>query len=174
MSVDRPSPSPAPGSHTRPAPVAPKAPLLLGSRWGISNRRPLWWAEQVRPDGQAIPESVKYHGAWFAQNAEAYRRSYRLLEAGVLVFAAAVPVAVAADLPSVFAAGLGALAAIATGLRQSFQPQQHWADHARTRTLIEAEVVDFLNEQPPYVAGVECGSALAVRIQDITVKRSPV
>jgi Protein of unknown function (DUF4231) len=170
-------PGPHPGPGPQPGPQArPRRPA--SSRWSIVNRRQrrfketLWWVQLDNLDGLAVPVSVVERGAYYASIADLYRRSHRVLEVAVLSFAAAVPVAVAAGASGGVTAALGALAAVCTGVRQTFRPQQNWLDYRRARMRVEAEVVQFLYGVPPYQDPDAATSILVVRIEDIVASQN--
>lgn len=127
-----------------------------------------WWLTIQHPDNVLLPVNVVERGRWYQKQMRNARIKSHTADTCILVLTAGVPFAVAAHAPGWVAALLGALAAVATGLRQVFGWQKNWSSFAVASEQIEAEIVRFGYGIGDYQDAATAAGRLAERVENIT------
>jgi hypothetical protein len=97
----------------------------------------------VSDEADDLPGYVAEQQAFYARTSKSARQGYVVTESLSIAAAAGVPVAVAAGAPQAIAALLGAVAAIATGLRQAFNFRENWILRAVALETIKASIARY-------------------------------
>lgn len=97
----------------------------------------------MEADAPALPPYVTAQLDFYRRTAASARWGYLVTETVALVAAASVPVAAAAGPSRWVPAVLGAVAAIATGLRQVFDYRQNWILRSVAQETIKARIAAF-------------------------------
>jgi len=90
-----------------------------------------------------VPGYVTEQRAFYARTSRSARLGYVVTESVSIIAAASVPVVVAAGAPQAIAALLGAVAAVATGLRQAFNFRENWILRAVALETIKASIARY-------------------------------
>src|SRR5262245_3737198 len=106
---------------------------------------------------------------WYSGAADNNRRGHWALRLASLAMAAAVPLTVLLDQPSVIAALLGAGLVIAEGSHELFRLQQNWTSFAATAEALKHEKYLFLATAGPYRKAADPAAMLAERTEALIV-----
>ena len=104
--------------------------------------------------------------AWYDRKSMAAQRAYKRVKIAQLLLAAAVPVAVAAELPGVVTALLGALVVVLEGVQQLYQWQTNWVLYRATNESLKHEKFLYLAGAGPY-SGPQPRRVLAERVEGL-------
>ncbi|MGR6967974.1 DUF4231 domain-containing protein [Geodermatophilus sp. URMC 61] len=104
--------------------------------------------------------------AWYDRKSGAAQRAYKRVKIAQLLLAAAVPVAVAARLPGVVTALLGALVVVLEGVQQLYQWQTNWVLYRATNEALQHEKFLYLAGAGPY-SGPQPRRVLAERVEGL-------
>jgi hypothetical protein len=105
-------------------------------------------APRADPAPGQLPDYVAGQRDFYLRGTATARLGYLITEALSISAAAAVPVTVAAGAPRWLIAALGALAAIATGLRQAFNFKENWIMRAVAGETIKGHIAHYLCGEP--------------------------
>jgi hypothetical protein len=141
---------------------------MTTDRQPVGRAKELWWLTIQHPGNISLPVNVVERGRWYHKQMRSARIKSHAVDICILVLTAGVPFAVAAHAPGWVAALLGALAAVATGLRQVFGWQKDWTSFAVASGQIEAEIVRFGYGIDDYQEAATAAGRLAERIESIS------
>lgn len=144
----------------------PPVPSPSPSQGQAPSNQP-WWLTIHHPAGLGLPRNVVERGRWYRSQKTRARWLSQTLDVVILLLTAGVPFSVAVDAPAWVGALLGALAAVCTGVRQTFGWHQNWTSFARVNGQIEAEIVRFGYAVEPYHDPRTAEERLATRVENI-------
>ena len=115
------------------------------------------------PPWQRLDEQIE----WYDGRSAGAKRWYLRLKVSQIVIAAAIPVAAAADAPSIVAAVLGALIVVLEGFQQLFQFQSNWTTYRSTCEALKHEKYLYAAAAGPYTEAPDRDARLAERVEGL-------
>ncbi len=102
---------------------------------------------------------------WYDRNSGRMKRAYQRLKVSQIVIAAAIPVAAAADAPSIVPAVMGASIVVFEGVQQLFKYHDNWTAYRSTAEALKHEKHWFLASAGPYARCADPPRRLAERVE---------
>jgi hypothetical protein len=115
------------------------------------------------PAWQRLDEQI----SWYDRRSATAKRWYLRLKVTQIVIAAAIPVAAAADAPSIVPAVLGALIVVFEGIQQLFQFHSNWTTYRSTCEALKHEKYLYSAGAGPYAEAPDRDARLAERVEGL-------
>jgi len=104
---------------------------------------------------------------WYDRRSAGAKRWYLRLKVAQILIAAAIPVAAAADAPSLVPAVLGALIVVLEGFQQLFQFHSNWTTYRSTCEALKHEKYLYGAGAGPYAGAPDPDARLAERVEGL-------
>lgn len=118
------------------------------------------------PDGRDTPwDRLEDQLDWYDRNSGRMKHAYQRLKVSQIVIAASIPVAAAADAPSIVPAVLGASIVVFEGFQQLFKYHDNWTAYRSTAEALKHEKHWFLASAGPYARCADPTRRLAERVE---------
>jgi hypothetical protein len=138
-----------------------------GSRQKSQEKSGPFWERGDWP--KILPDTVLDHPNFHRDNARYSQRIARLLDGGIIVLSAAIPVMAAARVHQAVIGGLGASVTVLAALGHQFNWKDNWIRQNRVIMAIQQELVWYRNGQPPYDGSASEADQrkLALRVENV-------
>ena len=131
------------------------------------DREPLDASSRSGSANAVTLERLEDQIAWYDRKSGLSRRWFKILKAGQLAMAGAIPIFAALKAPVAIGGALGSLVVIVEGFQQLNQYQQNWTTYRSTCEALKHEKFLYLASAGPYASAFDPTALLAERIEGL-------